>query len=276
MPEEVYFNIDFINIYVKAIDVYCVYSGQPNSGYALFDNISLVSADSTDLIEYTYYTEGEAAGLLKQKESYFYTEYYEYEGRDLTRFADDSGNLTDYAYSDGVLVEIKDGSFRYNGGTMYPINGVSQGLTFTVTYDFCTEYVYDEFGLLTATISYALDEHGGVSVDSLFLETHYFYDTASGSRLFGLKLCEESDTASSVRYFYDQKDGKLLATVNEEQLNGVCYGYDVQGRLISVKPRCSLKSINSRAASSAFVHLRQPFCLPGKICLTFVPISVIM
>ena len=135
-------------ICVKAIDIYLVYSGQPNSGYALFDNISLVSADSTDLVEYEYYTEGDAVGLLKQKETFFYTEYYEYEGRNLTRIADDSGNLTDNVYDDcDRVIESYTGTFLYNSGHMYPINGANENHPFVITYETCTKYVYDSYGL---------------------------------------------------------------------------------------------------------------------------------
>ena len=224
-------------ICVKAIDIYLVYSGQPNSGYALFDNISLVSADSTDLVEYEYYTEGDAVGLLKQKETFFYTEYYEYEGRNLTRIADDSGNLTDYEYdSCDRVIESYTGTFLYNSGHIYPINGANPNHTFTITYETQSRYYYNAYGLYLGHKTCGVRASGSWDGSPEIDFDGYEYVTTSGSRIFGAMICEVDDVGSSVRYFYDSKDGRLLATVSENEGNGVCYTYDEKGRLSAVTP----------------------------------------
>ena len=83
---------------VKAIDVYCEYSYQPN-GYALFDNIAVVNSTGDAIERYYYYSEGVENGLLARKENIFYKEYYEYdEYRNPSRVANNKGELTDYQY----------------------------------------------------------------------------------------------------------------------------------------------------------------------------------
>ena len=56
---------------VRAIDVYCEYSYQPN-GYALFDNIAVVNSTGDDIERYYYYSEGVENGLLARRENIFY------------------------------------------------------------------------------------------------------------------------------------------------------------------------------------------------------------
>ena len=41
---------------------------------------------------------------------------------------------------------------------------------------------------------------------------------------------------ANIVYFYDETDGKLLASVNNEVQNGICYRYDEAGNLIAVLP----------------------------------------
>ena len=64
----------------------------------------------------------------------------------------------------------------------------------------------------------------------------YTYNVTSQSRIFGA-LTQESDSLDvNIYYFYDSTDGKLLATVNSDEKNGICYRYDGMGRLVGVLP----------------------------------------
>ena len=64
----------------------------------------------------------------------------------------------------------------------------------------------------------------------------YTYNVTSQSRIFGALIQEIDGLDVDIYYFYDSTDGKLLATVNSDEDNGICYSYDGMGRLVGVMP----------------------------------------
>ena len=93
---------------VYTIDIFCEYSKQP-SGYALFDNISVVESTNDSVVEYEYYdsSAGVKEGLLRAKTAGYYTESYEYDSnRQLTRTANNRGEINDYLHNGSTVNEV--------------------------------------------------------------------------------------------------------------------------------------------------------------------------
>ena len=234
---------------MKAIDVYCEYSYQPN-WYAVFDDISVVRLDEKSANgshTYTYYgaSDGVINGLLKSDETLFYKEYYEYdEDRNITRIANNKGELTDYVYENGVLNYTLDCDFTYNSGYNYPINVEYAEDALVVTPKTKTEYTYDNYGLCTSIETILLDSSGEPLSGSKSMITSYEYNTLSGSKLFGALLSTTGADNVTVRYYYDNTNGRLLATINEDSGEGTCYTYDSIGKLIGVTPATYVSSVS--------------------------------
>ena len=220
------------NVYVTAIDVYCNFSNQVGS--VCFDNISVTTAYNNDVERFSYYENG----LLAKKESFFYTEYYEYDGnRNLSRVANNRGEITDYVYTGKNQVDyILEYTFTYNGWTDYPFHLEDPDAVIAKTAKYKTDYTYNTCGLLTSTQSYPIDNNLSRISGSERLYHAYIYDTAAGSKIFGALTWEWDELDVDIKYYYDSKDGKLLATVNSDEDTGVCYTYDGMGNLTGVMP----------------------------------------
>ena len=222
---------------VKAIDIYCEYSNQAQ-GYALFDNISLVNSTDTDVEKYYYYSSGTSDGLLAYKENLFYTEYYEYDAnRNLSRVANNRGEITDYYYdAKNRVVRIITSDFTYNFHTDYPFFASNPDSVITRTPKTSTRYIYNNYGMLTSesTCKVNNNEIRDTSVNE-FIST-YEYNVTAGSKIFGSLKSETSGIGITTLYFYDEKDGKLLAALNLQEKSGICYTYDAMDNLVSVMP----------------------------------------
>lgn len=216
--------------YVKYIDVLCVFSDQ-YQGTALFDNISLTVCNSKNKTKYSYYTTGTAKGLLKAAENVFSAEYYEYNAnRNVKRVANNDGTLTDYTYNSKNLVsKITDYDFLCGSSTLYPINSGNPDSAITKTATFVTEYTYDGYGLCTSVTSYIPNQ-------SERLVSSYEYYTETAVRIFGALKKETNSLGTEICYYYDNSDGKLLASINKTEGTGLCYTYDNLDNLISVMP----------------------------------------
>ena len=59
---------------------------------------------------------------------------------------------------------------------------------------------------------------------------YYQYEITAGSPIFGVMTREYDSLEKDVRYFYDDLDGKLLATVNIGESTGYAYTYDTYQR----------------------------------------------
>ncbi|MBQ7363870.1 MAG: hypothetical protein IJW48_05435, partial [Clostridia bacterium] len=217
---------------VKAIDVYCEYSYQPQ-GYALFDNISVTNATGSDVERYEYYSNG----LLKQKDNIFYAEYYEYNSdRNLTRAANNRGEITDYVYTGNKISYSVDYSFTYLSGLDYPINLSNRDSVITKTPKTRTNYTYNTYGLCTAVETFETDASLAQVSGTKKLYNAYSYETTAGSKIFGAMLTESDGLGRDMRYYYDSSTGRLLASVNVDENTGLSYTYDAVGNLTGVMP----------------------------------------
>ncbi len=227
---------------VRAIDVYCEYSYQA-SGYAYFDNISVIEASDIEKVEYTYYKNGDAnnengkkTGLVKIKLYNNSREYYFYDDeRRLVRLANNDGEFTEFVYNDSGLTEYTvDYDFLYNTTTDYPYNYSNHDALITKTPKIKTDYDYNDYGLTTMTETYTVSSD--LARDGDLIYHQYIYDEQSDSKTFGALLCEYDALDNPINYYYDTANGRLLATINYSQDSGVCYSYDGSGKLIGVMP----------------------------------------
>ena len=225
------------DVCVKYIDIYCRYSNQIGTAY--FDNISVTNVLDESVESYDYYKEGILAGLVKKKSNKFYTEYYEYyDNRNLRRVANNLGEITDYYYTSNNLVNcyIEYDFENEDGRGIYPEDLADPDSAIEKTPKLKTDYVYNAYGLVTQTESYPINDSLSKISGSKRLYHRYVYNTTSGSKIFGALTWEWDELDVDIRYYYDSKDGKLLATVNSDEDTGVCYTYDEMGNLTGVMP----------------------------------------
>ena len=229
---------------VEFIDVYCVYSKQL-SGFAIFDNISVINCDSADKTDYFYYENG----LLAGAENAFYQEYYEYDdNRNLVRIANSYGEIVDYFYdSDGkhVNYEVRsDFVSTITDGPDYPYQYEDPSQFITLTTKSRTDYSYDSHGLLYERSTYEVIDPLTPKTGTKYITEAYTYVLDSSSPIFGAKI-EETNGFGERTFYYYNNDGRLAATVStrnvadtssNHQSTGLAYEYDTVGNLISVVP----------------------------------------
>lgn len=210
---------------VRAIELVCEYSGQDTDAYAMFDNIGFTEASSG--VRYTY----SSTGYVLRAESSTYSEYYGYDNNNnLNMKANNEGDLYEYTYdlSTNLLSEEKYYTFTYGegNGTYFPyyLSEPQDAVTKTLVY--YSMYSYIQPGLLVSTQTYSGD-------GSLSITSSATYETSAGTKIFGAKLSETDTLGNTTRYFYDSKNGRLIATTSGG--SGVAYNYDGLGRIISVK-----------------------------------------
>ena len=226
---------------IEYIDVVCEYANQPN-GPAYFDNISLIATDGSNTEKYYYYTSDGLEGLLARKQSLFYEEFYFYNSdRNVVRIANNKGELTDYYYNDdnnkNKLSYTVDYDFTWNGGYSYPLRELVEGdPEIKTTVKTKTEYQYNDYGQCTVTQTYTVDNTLNQTDGEGAIYTERLYNTTSGSYTFGALLTEKDGSGTETRYYYDSNDGKLLASINTNTGEGICYVYDSADKLTSVKP----------------------------------------
>ena len=237
---------------VRAIDVYCEYSYQPE-GYALFDNISVVNSNGTDVEKYYYYSEGTENGLLARKENIFYSEYYEYDdNRNLSRVANNRGEITDYFYTSTNKIDYTiDYDFVWISDGHYPYAYEDPDAEITKTPKTKTDYTYDTYGLTTTIETYQLDANLNKLSGSKKLYNQYLYNTTSGSKIFGSLRWEQDGLDVDVKYYYDESNGRLLATVNSDENTGICYTYDEMDNLVGVRPASYVSSTSYSPITNA-------------------------
>ena len=227
---------------ISAVDIILEYSNQP-AGYALFDNISVTKAVGGDVVSYEYYSNG----LLAKKSNIFYEEFYEYDSqRRLTRVSNNWGEIIDYTYIFGKVNTETKYDFVCTGTTSkeYPHPGVLPGEAgyfnpdelITKTPVIRTIYTYNEYGLCTCISTYIPDENLNQASGTKRVISGYWYELTPGSPIFGALTSESDTSGTDFIYFYDNKDGKLLAQVNDDSGNGISYGYDEFDRLIYALP----------------------------------------
>ena len=215
---------------VKYIDVYLEFENQYD-GYALFDNISVISSSTYDKTKYTYYS----TGLLASMESGAYKEYYEYnDDRELITVVNNSQKIVEYTYYNNKLLSETEYDFTFIDEETYDFSTFDSKITKEAKYR--TEYSYNDYGLLTSIRSYIPDDYLCFVEGGDALTTTYAYNTSEGSRIFGSLYVEWDNYNNLFRYYYDESNGQLLCVYNDETNEGTCYSYDEMGKLISVLP----------------------------------------
>ena len=222
---------------IKAIDICCEYSYQAYE-YALFDNISVTLVTDSSIVRNEYYKDGDAIGLLRKVANTYYEEYYEYdEKRNLARVANNRGELTDYTYDTfNRLICTVECDFICDYGYLYPYLSDDPDSQIETTPKTKTEYSYNSYGLCTGTTTSQIDENLEKITGTKTIRHRYSYNLGSGSKIFGSLKYEYDSLDVDIRYYYDDTDGKLLATVNTDEDTGVCYTYDERGNLTGVLP----------------------------------------
>ena len=233
---------------VKEIAILCEYSYQP-SGYALFDEISVVECDNMAGAEYRYNEDG----LLSYYKTFVYSEEYTYyEGCDGCEDCEEDG-ICEEKLNEGLLKTLINSDheyfeYVYSGGLLVKEIYYTYELDYSTipprmdkTARTVTEYTYNELGLCTqicCMAAYGDGDNTPVQIDyscpMIYTETEY--ETSSGSKIFGAVLGTSDYLGRSYKYFYDENNGRLLAEVNTKAYVGTAYEYDDSGRLISVMP----------------------------------------
>ena len=222
---------------VHKIEVYCEYSHQPG-GTAYFDEISFFESCDDSVVNYAYYENG----LLWVKESGYYTEIYEYnDDKQITRAANNRGQITDYVYDDnGVTVDHElVYTFKNGGSRIYPYLNADPDSVITKTPVTKTQYEYNAYGQMTSSSTFEVEYSGSSIVaksGTKYVTSGNTYETTAGSHIFGALLREDDNRNIFTRYYYDQANGRLLAVINTDKKTGTCYTYDAIGNVKSVMP----------------------------------------
>ena len=167
-----------------------------------------------------------------------YKEYYEYdEYRNPSRVANNKGELTDYQYlSNGLLDYSIDYDFKWGTTYTYPYDAPDPDALITKTPKTKTDYTYNKYGLCTKYESFQVDINGQ-KIEGATRKYHdYSYNISPNSKIFGSLQRENDELYIDIYYYYDQTDGKLLATVNLDSNTGICYTYDEMDNLTGVMP----------------------------------------
>ncbi len=236
---------------VHSIDIYCEFSSI-GLGYAMFDNISVFQSGIDEFEECLYYGDADGAknGLLYYKKSGSYYEVYDYDNqKNLTRVANNMGEIHDYTYDDkgNVVREVYYKFQNNNGLPIYPVFNNDPDSFITKTPQTITEYHYNNsYGLLSEIDAYEAQYNSNGDVvaktNAKHVITSYSYNLGGESRIFGSLATETSSRGVVTRYYYDATNGHLLATVNQSKGTGICYTYDALGNITLVTPATYVSS----------------------------------
>ena len=222
---------------VSAIDISCEFTDQL-LGYALFDNISVIRADSGNYVQYGYYEDGQSEGLLAVKSTVGYSEYYTYDEHDnLSAVVTSEGNLTLYTYDSIKVHQLK--SIIQGRYTLNSSPSDLYGLLDAISpyYETRTDYRYNKYGNTTKiTVSSLNSDSADVPFDAKQTRSLFTYDVSPTSVMFGALLSETDSSDVTIRYYYNATTCMLDAVVNTSSGDGLVYRYDYVGRLISVTP----------------------------------------
>ena len=242
---------------VHSITIYCEYSYQP-TGYAMFDNIAFIQSTDESVVKYEYYGQeiqgdqrvhNEALdGLIRTKKSGYDIEIYEYNNdRQLTRIANNCGEIHDYTYASNGVDVISEIYYKTQN-RIYPYLAADPDSKIKKIPQTKTTYSYNAYGEIIATNTYEVvyNSSGALIAKSgtKYIYSYNTYNTTSGSKIFGALLQETDSLNRKTRYYYNSNNGRLLACVNVDEGNGTCYTYDAVGNIISVMPAQYVSSTN--------------------------------
>ena len=237
---------------VSSIDVCCEFSHQ-NGGYAYFDNLCFYK-EGINTTRYYY----NAAGLPVATESFYSSEYREYNDDNTVHLiANNEGELCMYEYNANGLVsnETYYEFVSMQNSKIYPyyhVNSEGERDPFdaitVLTPKLRTVYTYNEYGLITKVETYPAVMSGNNVVKkqgSPSVVTVNDYKTDLNSPIFGALTSTSDGAGTTVRYFYDESRGYLLAEINVSAKSGTVYSYDAIGNLVSAKPATYNSSTDS-------------------------------
>lgn len=249
---------------VHSITIYCEYSHQPG-GYALFDNIAFIQSTDESVVKYEYYgqsIQGDQRpnndaldGLLRTRKSGYYTEVYEYNNdRQITRIANNRGEIHDYSYATNG-VDISYEVYYTSSSNIYPYLAANPDSVITKTPKTKTTYSYNSYGEVTSTDTFEVQYNSSNQIvpktGTKHIRSSSTYNTTSGSKTFGALLQETDSLNRKTRYYYNANSGRLLACVNVNEGNGTCYTYDAVGNIVSVMPAQYVSNSSYSAVSNA-------------------------
>ena len=213
---------------IETISVSLVYQ---NPGVCYFDNIYLTQV----IDESTVFNEYDEQGRVIVRKNGYYEEIYEYdEANNVTRMANDRGELYDYEYnSAGMPTRTTYYTYaRQDGEVGYPKSAENPDALIVKTLLTRTDYTYNAYGQLLTTKSY---DATTIAAAENKVTSSYTYNTTVDSRYFGALLTETDNLGITTRYFYDVR-GQLQAVINTSTQTGTCYTYDLLGNITSVMP----------------------------------------
>ena len=212
---------------MDSITITFMYSHHPGEGY--FDNVSVVrDSNTTDIYDY------DAKGYLTTHKNGRNTAWYQYDdNNNVIRAVSSNKSMVTYEYDSKNRVKKEyhkkyTGYFRPSDGEV--VNG-------TVTEKFYYSYGYNSFGQPTYVWTYDSAENSTVQSFSVTE-----YNTQNGTHIFGSVANQIDSLWNITRYFYDETNGRLLATAYPEG-NGVCYQYDAIGNLTGVLPATLVETV---------------------------------
>ena len=210
-----------------------------HSGIGYFDNISLVRDSYTTKI-YDY----NSLGYITSYQSGSQTSWYSYDTEDeynpdkVKRIVHSDGTIIDYDYYNSGNIRTED----YRKYTE-PVPDTGIVIESNIEDQYCTLYTYNDYGQPTATVVFDVSESEGE------IHSSTEYNTANGSHIFGTVSSETDSLGKVTRYFYNENNGRLLATIYPDG-NGVSYSYDGVGNLIQVLPATFSSSSNTYSSNT--------------------------
>jgi len=204
--------------FVKHIEIRCEFSGQTGSVY--FDDISLCYLKTDNSPMYCDYDED--TGMLTEVLAPYSRTCYEYDGTNVTRKIT-KNSVTDYTYENNRVKTVK--YYSFNGDWKEENCGYVDG-TSARTLRSTTVYTYNTYGLVTK------EEVTSSGVGTLVTTRTY---NTSTMKIFGALTSETDTLGNTTKYFYDSKNGYLLASISPDG-NGMAYTYDALGRMTLATP----------------------------------------
>ena len=212
---------------LEKIEVRLLYTDHPGEVY--FDNISL-REDGSGAEIYDYNAKGYLTSYQNSNEYCYY--YYDDTTNNLIKTVDSNKRIAEYEY-DALNRVITETHTRHTGVFNPTTETVANGTTHAVTK---YEYEYNAYGQIKKTTCWD-------SSEDTCMVTHTAYNEATASHIIGSVTSETDALGQVTKYFYDNKTGRLLATIYPEG-NGISYQYDVLGNMILALP-ASLNTVGT-------------------------------
>ena len=227
---------------IQSIQLYLEYDNNP--GIAYFDNIFATQVISDTTMTTEYYDNG----LIQVRKNGYYTEVYEYdEDNNLTRLANNRGQIYDYTYTETYNIEMESYYTFVNnldGSRNYPYRYVNADNYISKTPVTRTKYTYNEYGQVTEQKTYEIawnfEDGGNPEITekdgTQYVISTYDYYTEAGCKIFGALASSTDNRGVETRYYMDESNGNLLMVVNTATNTGTYYTYDAIGNVKSVTP----------------------------------------